>query len=527
MTKFGLIISLLGFFAASPVLAEETTHICYFSFNNDQELVVMKDFVKQLNEVSPRKISVAEYQVRGSKPETSFKKMVESGVKCDGLVISGHHTGSWGGKLGRGNLNIDFLEKLSCDPKYADWFDNVKALWLQGCRTLGEKISPTNSNAADFHTLRVGAARGEDDLSQSIARLNIEFSATLDRDNPLSSRYMRVFPKTTVFGWTASAPGPKVHSELSIPYHMAHIASLNEDNEQYFAAPNKQLDSESAAKYAESILNLLNRNVSVDDSNCAEQESIAIEAWLDHGKLYGKAPYTFNNPFVSAFPSLVSSDNTTLASAREINCILKKTKNTEELKELVDRILSDEDLIGYSFQNLWEVSLRLKKQGEFAKLAVIEDRLRKSEKLNNFLMRKLSSKEVGILRMIDYYVYYRDLTNQPIPAIENKIRNNYLTLVKSRLQNPEGLSHDEIDFFNTNLQSILKQNITTVDFQKKLDEIYLSAIRNEVSGIITISGFAVNSEDSQIAEALAKAQESDNPKVRKAAASALLKINKK
>lgn len=519
-----LILTSIGL--TTSLYAEESTHICYFSFSNDQEVVVMKDFAKQLNEVSPRKITVSEYQVKGSRPETSFKKMVESGVKCDGLVLSGHHTGSWGGKQARGNLSIEFLEKLSCDPKYAGWFDNIKALWLQGCRTLGETVAPTTNNVADYHTLRVGAARGEDDLSQSIARLNLEFSATLDTDNPMSSRYMRVFPKTTVFGWTASAPGPKVHSELSIPYHMAHIAALNVEREKYFANPGKELDNESAARYAEAILNLLNRDVSANDENCAEQEELAIDAWLSHGRLYGKAPYTFNNRFVSAFPSMTSSNNHTLESAREINCLLKKTKSMDQIKNLVDEILSDEDLIGYSFQNLWELSMRLKKQGEFEKLAVIEDRLRNSSKLKNFLMRKLASKELGILRMMDYYVYYRDIVNQPVPSIEARIRNNFLTLVKTRLQNPEGLSHDEIDFFNTNLQAILKQHMHTPEFQKQLDNIYLSAVQSEVTGIITIPGFVSNSDNSEVREALIKASESEKSKLRKAATMSLEKMGR-
>ncbi len=506
--------------------AQDSTHICYFSFNNEKEIEVMKNMTAQLNAVSPRKITVAEYQVRGSRPEESFKKMVESGVRCDGLVISGHHTGSWGGKRGRGNLKIEFLEKMSCDPKYADWFDNIKGLWLEGCRTFGETIAPTNNNVADYHTLRVGAARGEDDLSQSIARLNLEFSATLDTDNPLSSRYMRIFPKSTVFGWSASAPGPKVNSELSIPYHLAHIAAINVDKEKYFANPAKPLDDESAARYAEALLNLLNRQVSADDRECAEQEKMAVDAWLDHGKLYGQAPYTFNNRFVRAVPSLVGSDDLNLASARDINCMLKKNNNSAgQLRELVDRILSDEELIGYSFHNLWELSMRLKKEGQFEKLAIIEERIRNSSKMNNFLMRKLASKEVGILRMIDYYVYYRDIVNRPMPAIENKIRNNYLVLVKSRLQNPEGLSHDEVDFLNTNLQSILKQRMHTPEFQQKLDDLYLTALNNEVSGVVMIGGFVANSKNPQVFEALQRARESANPKLQKAADGVLKKMN--
>ena len=169
--------------------------------------------------------------------------------------------------------------------------------------------------------------------------------------------------------------------------------------------------------------------------------------------------------------------------------------------------------------------MRLKKEGDFEKLAVIEERLRNSPKLEKFLMRKLASKEVGILRMIDYYVYYRDIVNKPIPAIENKIRNNYLTLVNSRLQNPEGFSHDEVDFLNTNLQSILKQRMHTPEFQQKLDDLYITALNNEVSGVVMIGGFVANSKNPQVFEALQRARESANPKLQKAADGVLKKMN--
>ena len=162
--------------------------------------------------------------------------MVESGVVCDGLVISGHHTGSFGGKRAKGSLSIDLMEELSCNPKYKALFNNVKGLWLQGCRTLGvSKIETTDT--ADFHTQRVGAVLDEDHLTQSFSDLNIEFSATLDQDNPLSSRYLRVFPRATTFGWTKTAPGSKSRSQYSVPFHIAHMARLNDDRKRYFDNP--------------------------------------------------------------------------------------------------------------------------------------------------------------------------------------------------------------------------------------------------------------------------------------------------
>ena len=229
---FFALISTLYAKAQSP----DEFHICYFSLNNEKEFTEMEKFTKKLNQYSSRPISVREYMTEGGDPEESFREMVNENVRCDGLVISGHHTGSFGGKRARGSLGVDFLEKISCDEKYSDWFKNIQALWLQGCRTLGTgEIVPDQQEEidADYHTMRVGNVLAEDHLEQSLADLDMEFSATLDQDNPLSSRYLRVFPRATVFGWTKTAPGEKSSSQYSIPFHIAHIARLNSKDDQF------------------------------------------------------------------------------------------------------------------------------------------------------------------------------------------------------------------------------------------------------------------------------------------------------
>ena len=111
--------------------------ICYLSLNNEKELTEMDKFTENLNRFSDEKIDVQEFLDVGGDPQIAFDEMVKSGVVCDGLVISGHHTGSFGGKRAKGSLSLSFMEKLSCQNKYAKFFNGVKALWLQGCRTLG------------------------------------------------------------------------------------------------------------------------------------------------------------------------------------------------------------------------------------------------------------------------------------------------------------------------------------------------------------------------------------------------------
>ena len=122
MKKF-LILLLLA-----PSIANADKEICYFSLNNDKEFKVTKKFIDGLDRVMDEKVIVHEYlpdqcvAKDGSKKKVkcdakeSFKKMVASGVKCDGLVITGHHYSNWTGVRSSGRLGLELIEELSCLP---------------------------------------------------------------------------------------------------------------------------------------------------------------------------------------------------------------------------------------------------------------------------------------------------------------------------------------------------------------------------------------------------------------------------
>ncbi|MCB0348925.1 MAG: hypothetical protein KDD37_08810, partial [Bdellovibrionales bacterium] len=289
------LFSVLTFYFASAT--DAPLNICYFSLNNEKEFGVTKNFIDKLNKNSPRKIQVQEFMSESGTPENDFQKLVESGTKCDGLVISGHHTGSFGGARANGSLEVDFLEKLSCNDKYKDWFSGVKALWLQGCRTMGVgKIEATQEGdlqfSADFHTERVGAVLEEDHLNLSFADLNMEFSATLDQDNPLSERYLRIFPTATTFGWTRTAPGVNARSELSLLYHMAHMAQ----KENYYDVkdnpiidPLNDITPKQAVELATAVIDTITK----PNDHC---EASAIDAWIAHGTPIKNKGLGFSNP---------------------------------------------------------------------------------------------------------------------------------------------------------------------------------------------------------------------------------------
>ena len=449
---------LILFFLSSGVLNAETT-LCYFSLNNEKEYEVMEKLVTRLDKVSKEKIIIKEFQTKDDDPHNSFKQMLDSKTICNGLVISGHHTGSFGGERSQGKLDIDFIEEMSCQPQYADWFDNIRAVWLQGCRTMGVKIEENEVDAseysADFNMDRVAAMLAQDYLEQSPEELNNEFSATLDQDNPLSSRYLRVFSNSTVFGWTKTAPGKEARSELSLPYHLAHTIRLTDDRKEYFTDPAKNLTDEQATKYAVTLLGLLNRNTPSCYS-CPISEETSVNAWLNHGQAHGAVPLSFQNPDLMAFSSLASSGNVLLHRAKELDCLLKQDLSEEQKLAILDEILQDERLLGYNFNAIWSLLQEQKKKGNFAFLDKLQKKLSESIILKHFLMRKLSSKELGILRKIDYYAFYRDMTNQREKDIEDIILSASLKMLIQKVKEDD---YGRRDFQQTLFDSLIKNDL--------------------------------------------------------------------
>lgn len=474
------IIYIMSFYLGlvSFLFAKEGAHICYFSLNNEKEFLEMGKFLGKLNKVSNTPISISEFQTLNSDPNKSFEKMIQSGAKCDGLVISGHHTGAFGGKLAEGSLNLDFMEKLSCNPKYKAFFENIKAVWLQGCRTLGQKIvsdereaegggmtgeaevNADNCQSADCHRERVGAVLVEDNLTQSFAELEMEFSDTLDQDNPLSTRYLRIYPRAGLFGWTKSAPGVKWKSELSIPYHIAHISRLIDDRKEFFEDPSSNFSDLTAAHYARAILGLL-QGGNPELAPCfAIEEEIGVEAWLYHGRaklIAGRPlPFSFNNSDLLAFPSLSSTGNTMLKRAKELDCLLKKRLTNTQLNDVLDEVLSDEKLLGYNLNALHALDKKLAVENDLTRSKLYREKLARSPNLERLLMRKLKSKETGTLRKIDYFAFYRNIGQQNFSEVEKIIKEtafNFLT---------EEIKESEIgrrDYFATLFISLLKNDV--------------------------------------------------------------------
>ena len=137
-----------------------------------------------------------------------FEKMIQSGQRCDGLTLSSHHAGDWWGK--KGVLMLKDMEALSCNSKYKGWFKNVKALWLDGCNTVTDNFIKSRGiiKTADSETVRVvGKKEDKTKLNRRyMGDYQQSYAGSLDENTPLSSRYLRMFPNTQIYGFNGAAP---------------------------------------------------------------------------------------------------------------------------------------------------------------------------------------------------------------------------------------------------------------------------------------------------------------------------------
>jgi len=462
---------------AALSLANTSKQICFFSLNEEKEFHVTKDFMTKLNKVSPTLIVVKEFMSQGDKPNQAFKKMMDSGTKCDGLVISGHHVATYGGKRAKGRLDLNYLETLACDPKYSEWFRNISATWLQGCRTLGvgEIAQDNESVDADHHTNRVGRVLEEDNLDHNFAELNMEFSSTLDQDNPLASRYLRVFPEAKIFGWTKSAPGTKSHSWNSILYHMAQTSRhLSADNSFPSESPqSSEISAKSAVDYANAVLLTL-KKFSVDQKRC---EDFAIQGWLSHGNVGYPTKFRFDNPDLRAYSSLANNSDGRLEEAKEIDCALKAAVKNEDqalLSRTLDRILSDPQLFRYSFNTIVDLRKQLAGKSDAA-ANIILHKMQNHPGTQIFLESKIRSPQVGTLRKIDYYRFQEDLFGKPNIEVGHAIAKNAIKELGRPLpptdegaENPNRSRILASNYRATLFQSLLKNGIVGKDFYSEL-----------------------------------------------------------
>jgi len=460
---------------------KEELHLCYFSLNHEKEFTVMEKWSKAHNQnLRDKKIIVHEYQNKGKSPEENFVAMMnehmQKGISCDGLVISGHHTGSFFGSRDDSNkgLSIEMLEKLSCDPQYAEWFNKVNALWLQGCRTLGANIVAGNANAvnADFHTDRVFNVREEDNLNFSYTQLSQMFSEALDQSNPLSSRYMRTFPRASVFGWTATAPGEKARSEMSLPYFIANLAKVKNDS----APISVPTLSKSHPSHTQALVALLQK-IELPNYQQGKLEKQAILAWLAHGqreKLKGLAsnPSSFQNRDLNAVPAMYSSDPKELLPMQQtqvLTCALKNYTSPEDPIQVIKILEKKPNLIPFLINSIVSF-LANDSPMDASSRDRVREILKHHQPILNFINERLTSDQVGVLKKVDFLTMLEEIEGKKNTAGRAKIIDSVKRLFTMKAKsNADGTLHSDTRMARSEtVDSLLKIDALTPELATEL-----------------------------------------------------------
>ncbi len=392
--------------AVVPLVSENArAHICYLSFNNPYEASVARTFVNSLS-IYPNapKITVTEYQSEGSDPEESLERLVRSGTRCDGLVLSGHHDedGEFWGDRTSGDLEIDFLYELSARPTLSTWFSNVKALWLQGCHTATTRVFNPEVDSEDRVSgsplTMINRHLDLSDLEGSIDDLNDIFLENTEEDNIILD-YGRVFPAATIYTWWDKSPGVEAGSHWSFPFHVVQTSFVIDPDPQYFQHPFKRPIPEAAAlRYAEILYEGLTRPTwpGHHEGPLKADEDTLIRGWKEHGRwAVHKREYSFENASAVGHRSLLSTSSGILKQLRGFNVLLAQLDEewvAENSTAVVNTILGSEAYIPYNVYLLWafaqksptykekmSASIELKQHLEWAINTPGEDNLQKRE----------------------------------------------------------------------------------------------------------------------------------------------------
>ncbi|MGB1580231.1 MAG: hypothetical protein ACPHER_01840 [Nevskiales bacterium] len=339
-------------------LGETEAHLCFFSLNNPWEYRRMRWFTDAINKHSPIKIKVSEYQVMDADPEDSFLNVIRSGVRCDGVVLSGHFTDEYYGDRADGDLTMDDLEEMSCKPGFSSWFAQVNALWLQGCNTI--KYREHNEDVDDDDRISgsplpfMARMIDPEDMEDSIEDM-YDLLLENTNDENYAVHFQRIFPESTVYGWTNTAPGEKAGSDRSIPYHIAQCSRVIDSDPRVFSNPiTSDIPPAAARRYAEVLYGLLKRPLTPREDFPTELvEKNFIQGWRDHGS--HRYRYAFDNPSVRGYPALSHSRDEVLRQTKGLACLRRQVDNMEDppnMLQLARHILRDPQLYEYSSYTL-------------------------------------------------------------------------------------------------------------------------------------------------------------------------------
>lgn len=411
-------------------LAESCTdpnylNICYFALDNEKEYQLLRTFIDKIQKLAPngsRPLRVLEWMPEGTDSKRSFERMVTSGVKCQALIISGHHTGRWWGPRTSQGIALNDVENYSCNEQTHGFFKDLRYVWLQGCRTLGQEKPAEESAGQDqvtFHSERVARALDLDgtDRVTNQFRLQQDYAELFDAENPYTSRLNRTFEFAHIFGWTMSAPGIKSGSERSMLFHIAN-AVLDDElargvNNGALQDPEKVSTASAAKRYRDFLIRTLSEPKPCD--GCMK------DGWMEQGGVGRQAGrFNFDNPHLNYLEPIALSNDPLIKQARDLDCKLRFEGNIQTMVSDLQTALANPKIANLTINSIRE--LVNSKNGDTAlRNAWIKKTLRSSPALRELLFIKLTNPNLGLARKMEYYEFYVDIARERISEIESEI----------------------------------------------------------------------------------------------------------
>ena len=405
------IFYLASFFAwgggevCKPPVGTDTgkTTFCFFSLNNPQEQTHFADKYKGIENVQVKEFYGKDQKSQPVKER--FKAMLKE-TECDCLVISGHHVGYFTGKQSIGgnkdwSLDLDFMEDLSCEEGCEGWFSNVKCLFLMGCQTVEPQKMKTDGHSADSETIRVTSPMRVQ-VARSVQvhdKINQAFSSTLDQNDSLSHRYLRMFPESSLYGWGGTSPGKKAGSHHSLPNFIALVQHWKADDSRETLRDNQatHVDTQPAA-----ILNFI---ALMNQSDTCHQYSDLTGQWALHWRDKGaRASSCFLHPGTD-----IKQD---FKKYQKQGCALTKALKggkPQEIQRAVDSILaSGAEGIKANFNRLMSLVTNRDNHDKSWYKGVIA-KLKGSELLKGAVVEGIQSSKAGFVRKSDYLYFYKEM----------------------------------------------------------------------------------------------------------------------
>lgn len=121
------------------------------------------------------------------------------------------------------------------------------------------------------------------------------------------------------------------------------------------------------------------------------------------------SPFSFSIEQLLTFSPPTEGGNPLLWLAHDLDCRLGDNLSEKELLSILDRIIEDQRIIGFSFYSILLLIERLERQGKHDFLNNVLARLRSSSTFLDFLRVRLINEKLNLLVKIIYFDLYRDI----------------------------------------------------------------------------------------------------------------------